>query len=341
MNRRQLVITIWIVCTLAIYVGATPLFADVAIVDREAWGADESLVKPQNDQYEQIDSIKIVKITPPDSVTAMSTTNWVRSLYYYFTVMQGFSDIPFNYLVGWDGKIYLTKEGKQDVQVESTEKLGTLVIGYLAEGDNDTMTPLGYASTKALVDQLTKQDSIPLYAVIASSWNVVQQNRKNVLQFVDSTNAGWNENIINMKKDLGFNPNANNQNVLGATSEELQIPHSGHITSISLSGSIMAKNIVNVSVTFTNEGKMNMYSPLGIVTKETPNNPFYTTSWKDQATAYEEYTARVEQGQSRTLQFQITVPADKSQWKQDFYITALGNKIDGTDFTIDLNNPPK
>jgi len=81
------------------------------IITREEQELDVSLANSSTIQYLQPTKIIISRVQTKSEDLASDSSKWVDALYYYSITRQGFADIPFNYLVDRNGKIYQGRGG--------------------------------------------------------------------------------------------------------------------------------------------------------------------------------------------------------------------------------------
>jgi hypothetical protein len=342
MNFKK-VIASFLICIILIITTAYPILADPTVIIRDNWGADSSISKSLSITYKQVNNIRVIEIDPPSREIMTNTTLWLRGLYYYFTSENGMPDIPFNYIVGWDGKVYQGLNGDIDAQVQSTDHLGTLVIAYLSDGTYSSSN--GMSSLESVIKEMSNKYYIDMSHVFASDWTVINSNNSNTLQFTNTENALWQNAILNIKNDLGYKPPSQGQ-VMGSVTDNIQIPHVGTVSNVTFcptsSCKVSSSQTLTVSVKLQNTGIMNIYSPIQFVADNSPKTGsyLYDSSWVDSNdTGITNLQSRIQPGQAVTLTFKIDVPSVKSHWSQSFHINANGYPINGTSFTVNLSNP--
>lgn len=121
------------------------------LVKRSDLGLDESIA----DQ-----SQKIVRFPSKIVVSRIFTSNtdyeddpqlWFSSLYYYTVTRLGYLDIPYNFVIDRDGKVYEGRSGGIYTDAETSDQVGTIVIGYLSNLDD--ITPRANQSLQQLIKE--------------------------------------------------------------------------------------------------------------------------------------------------------------------------------------------
>jgi len=97
----------------------SPVFAQ-EIVTRDDLNFDEGLSDQSQNTYGYIDSICIVRIESGESISFSDGDEWMKGLYYYMITHLNFLDVPFHYVVSWQGDVYEGRGGEYEVNPLAT-----------------------------------------------------------------------------------------------------------------------------------------------------------------------------------------------------------------------------
>jgi hypothetical protein len=103
------------------------------IVTREQWGADESLRFKDGKEswpreYHRVSHF-FVHHTDSEITSSTDPSSVMRGIYYYHAVTRNWGDIGYNAIIGFDGKIYEGRKGK-DEDVLTPEVVGAGTYGF-------------------------------------------------------------------------------------------------------------------------------------------------------------------------------------------------------------------
>lgn len=124
------------------------------IIPRIGWGADESY-RSWDPEFRDVQKVVIHHTVTPSGYPEEKAASWVRAIYYYHAVTQGWGDIGYNYLVDQYGNIYEGRYGGPGVVGGhvSSYNYGTMGVGLLGTFGNyaDSASP-----TDALLSSLSQ-----------------------------------------------------------------------------------------------------------------------------------------------------------------------------------------
>ena len=122
-----------------------PTFAPPPIVSREAWGADEALRYDQRGETWPIEyaPVEHLVIHHTDTANFEDPLVAIRSIYYFHTVIRGWGDIGYNYLVDFLGNVYEGRAGGENAVAGHAAGYnhGTVGIGTIGRFDFEAATP--------------------------------------------------------------------------------------------------------------------------------------------------------------------------------------------------------
>lgn len=143
------------------------------IITRDEQELDVSLANSSTIQYLQPTKIIISRVQTKSEDLASDSSKWVDALYYYSITRQGFADIPYNYLVDRNGKIYQGRGGWAGAVPELTVPQGVVLIGYLSNGTDITYEASG--SMSGLISNISKTFGISSNNVQVAQLNYIKQ----------------------------------------------------------------------------------------------------------------------------------------------------------------------
>ena len=125
---------------------------------------DISLSDQTNTVYKTPNIIYISQITTESSSLEANPSLWVKTLYYYSITRLHFADIPYNYIVDSNGKIYEGRSGGVGANPELENQEGSLLIGYLS--NNPILSNRAASSIQTLANDLGSKYGIPTFSVV-------------------------------------------------------------------------------------------------------------------------------------------------------------------------------
>lgn len=305
-----------------------------SFVKREELDFDQKLSDQSNNEYAYVSSVSIARVSPPSGLQFGDSKEWLNGWYYYSITKMGFADIPFNYLVTWDGASYQGKSGGNDVLpivnwVDSDDIGPSILVVYF-----DNNREFTNAGRGALVDTLS--DVLTLYGL----------SQKDVIA-VDVTLSEKSDQVSLSSLVLKKSADREWNNIVGSVSGELNIgrrerDYSGEVGSIVNPTSVDAgKNFV-VTAEVKNSGEFPWYnsgeSAVYVATSSPRNKKskfFVSDKWASfsRVTTSEEKT--VLPGQVATFKFEMKTPLIPGEYSEKFELISLSEGwISGTGFTV-------
>ncbi len=314
-------------------VSVSPVSA--AVVSREQAGIDETLADSGGDRYAQSQKILVAQIPIPLGVRFGDSSDLYRGLYYYLIVHAGFVDIPFNYVVTWDGKVYEGKAGGNDVQPlyspDTEDRFrNSVLIGYY--GNNQEMT---YAAQRAFVELLSTVQSNALvqdenvHPVIVSLASR-EENQPSRLKVTDAQDRAWMQSLSGILAQTSLLPP---ENVLTTKAK---------VGEVSYNREVNANENFVVTAEIENTGTIPWYKSGTKAVYLATSNPrnhesafFVTDKWLSFTrvmTANEDW---VLPGQKATFSFEVKTPLKPGEYKESFELLRAPDQwIDGSQFEI-------
>lgn len=312
--------------------------AEAAVISREDAGLDSSLSDDEDITFAPVKKVLIANIPLPAGVRFGDSEMMYHGLYYYSIVHLGFMDIPFNYIVTWQGVVYEGRFGGQDVQpllADSVDDIyrNSVLIGYY--GNNQEMT---YAGKSALVDLVSRCRSYAglsddtVISVQVSLPPKTEDVQIATLSVDESDDTLWNDIVIEVKNlstsDLALSDVTVKGDVDEVTYNDTVKAHENFI---------VTANIKNIGTTpWYNQGE----HPIYLSTSEPRNHEssfFVSDKWLSFARVSVSNEEWVLPGEVGTFSFEIATPLRPGDYSETFELLALpDNWIAGTQFRIEF-----
>jgi hypothetical protein len=300
------------ILALFVVVGGSSHAQGYNILSRSQWGADDSLVSDIKPTYAQVKNVVIEDVTTQDDTISLSTKTYVGGLYYYLAADNAM-DLPFSYLVGWDGSIYEGANGGLGV-VTQKDGQGDLVVGYLDNGTGITTqatNAIGY-----LLNNLNKQTGVGL-----SNVNAADYLYANTTFSLGSPDGAWNGLVSSLKTNL--------KGIVPATSN--YPTYSIGINGVNTSEGNTGEDVV--SVTFTNTSTVPLYG--NIYAGSDKNSPLYLANvWTSQERSNATNLSDLEPNQTGIVNFDILASAKAGSYTLNLYTDS--GKINNATVNITL-----
>lgn len=310
------------------------------IISRGEVPYDETLSDQTLNDYGSVKNIAVVKISASAPLQFDDDGEWVKGLYYYMITRLRFTDIPFNYIVSWQGNIYSGKGGGNEVQPplsdESQSRFpGTIVVAYFDNGRE--MTNSGQQALADVLEDALSLAQINPSAVFAADVSVSTSTDVvpvSGLSLDVSTEAGWVETVDEIKSSLSPAP-------AGRT-------YQATVSSVDFPASVAAGQSFVTSVTLQNTGLFPWYN-LGdrvayLVTSDPRGHDsrFYVSddwaSFSRVASFTEEW---VLPGESTTVEFSIRTPLVAGEYSEKFEVLVSPDQwVEGSQFEVRFTVSP-
>lgn len=299
------------------------VFAQGIITD---W-KDYSLMSNGNNSYKNVYSIAIVKLSPSNSTLSDNVSSLVKGIYYYFTEELHYPDIPFNYIVGFNGEVFKGTSGGVDVQGYGNQNHGIVSIAYLSDGSG-TISSIGKQRILNLVSSLMNNLSIPKNMVSPYNFKIA----KNGINYLPIANSKFGAQITSLLQSS----NLPQIKIIPSKTRPFLIPHTITITSIGTppTTSVGNKSLINVS--FKNSGTTPL---LGSMNIESSNAGFFDIPnvWSSVSIVKTINNLNIQPGSVYNLSFYVLDPKNTGNIKGSFYLVNSGAKITGSTFNVSLD----
>lgn len=329
--RKTLTTTILALTTFSLLTNFALAAEEVGYMKRDSWKADEELSKDAEQKYSLVDKIYVTGITTQDKQIRIDTESWVKGLYYFFSTKTQFKDLPFNYLVGWDGMVYEGKNEEEDL-VAPIENESAVLIGYLSNYDNAEMTPLGKIALETLLSDLVSQNNLNSDDILAKDWHIKPTDnlQKTYIQVSPPEKTSLISNVLSdIKETLNYSAPLIVKN------------YSAEIANVDYTKELKIGDTTEVKLKVKNSSETNWYkdSPAEItVAKQdgTASGFYISGEWLSNSQTSAMTTDSVKSQSETELTFNISAPftTDESYLENFVLKTKSGSIVNGSEFSI-------
>lgn len=307
-------ITIACICLLLLVFGVhTYVSASTfQIIPRSGWKADNTLLPNTTLNYNLVNSIKIEDFSTTDPTIGLSTQTYLQGLYYYLASNYS-TDLPYNYIIGWDGAIYEGAAGGIGVSLRAGMP-GALYIGYFDNGQG--MTSQGQSSLIYLLTQLNKETGVGISGIGAAASNYANGTFSDA-----SVPSTWQNSINAITNQLkGIIPNAN-----------ASVSYSASIKSITTS---LAKDgNTDVTIGFTNTSQTAIYGRV-YAGSQTASSLYVPSVWISSERSNATVIGELDPGNTTSISIEIPVNLKAGTYSLNLYLD--NNMVQGSEFSLKL-----
>ncbi len=301
---------------------------------------DTYILNKKTQVYGNNYSIAIVTINPSNLAISGDVPLLIKGIYYYFINELGFSDIPYNYIVSWNGQVYKGMSGGEGVQVprvlvSSNQPNGIITIGYLLNYQNptSTLTTSGKTALINLLSTLMQSNYIPKsnistygYQIDGTSLKFIPYQSANMKE---SALLGYINNFIQLS-------NLPNIKVQKSSLYPFVIPHTINIVSISTPPNLPPSGIATIGVKIKNTGTTPIIGDLSLNTNNS-SDLAVIKDWKSASQVQDFKNINIQPGSFYNLNFNILDPKTPGNFNGSFYFENLMNQIVGSNFNLPLD----
>ena len=319
-------------CFLLVLTNNSYSFSD-QYVSRQEWNADEELSRTCDKRYNIIKNVYITGITVQDKEIRGNTKNWTQGLYYFFSTKTLFEEIPFNYLVGWDGVIYEGIKNERD-RLAPIENDNSILIGYLSNFEEVEITPLGEIALSEVLENIVSQYDLSEENIITKDWNIKPTDnlQKNYIQLSEPQKSSrLNSYIENIKSDLNY------------SESNLQESHQVEILNIEYPKEMQLGQSYEVTLKIKNTGQTNWYketpAEITVATENNKDSEFYISdSWISKSQISIMSTSSIISQEEIELKFSVSSPlVEEEEYNEAFVLkTVSGVTVENSTFDINV-----
>jgi len=334
MKKSLTIFTTIVLLTIAVL----PVYAqqEFQLIGREIWNAPTELTDTSKYEYNSPDKIYVVPIISDNPNLRVDTEEWVKGLYYFSTTKANFYDIPFNYLVGWDGNVFEGISNKSDI-LAPIEGERAIVVGVLSNFEQLEITSLAEEPMTNLLQQLVDKYYISVSNIFAASWSIkpvddLQETVITVNPTDESPDIQVIDNYLLSVKDQ-----------LKENYTPVSRDYSAEILEVSFAPEQDPGKVYQVEVTVKNTGQTVWYnddqSEIIVAKKDGKNSDFYITNeWISFSEVEAMNVDNVKPFEETTLKFDVQSPLTyQDVLSEDFILkNKNGQSLADTEFTIEV-----
>jgi len=308
------------------------LFAKVDISSRDELGLDESL-RTQEQEYTLNENILITPLFLP-SGRDLQPEEWIRGLYYYSVERLGFPDVPFHYIITYNGKIYKGNEVGDEAKIDIVDAdSNSIIIAYLAKEEDVNFSDQGKVALDGLLIELANKNAIE-----SDSINIANLRFKlNLATKLSSLEArdivgGWEETLKDSRAQVKANYSP--------------LQRKYHIEVVEVKApSVKVKpgETVIIELSLKNSGESSIYSGTNAELLASKKDDKLSKFFMNNVWASQSQVAIMSEGdmmkpnETKVFQLKFRVPLYFGKQTENFNIeNGLGEKVDGTDFTVTM-----
>jgi hypothetical protein len=312
----------------------THLYA-VEVQERETIPYDIGLSDQKNNKYGFYGNIAVTKLSAGENALYSDSQEWIKGFYYYAITKMGFTDLPYNYIVTWDGEVYEGKGGSAGVFVpingeKSDVSTDSMVIAYF-----DNNREITNAGREALVDLFSRSMSkfdLEHSEITAVDRDVYRKDNKSVAQLVlsESVDENWVDIVDEIKSQV--------------TISESSFTYKGNIESVDYPKEVKAGENFMVKVKVKNESNMLWYNSgehrvmIGTSAPRNHESNYYVSDkWASFSRVVTTQKEWVLSGNVGTFEFEMNTPLIAGNYEETFEVLVLPDSwVKGTQFKVDF-----
>lgn len=307
------------------------------VVDRGDIPVDVNLSDQDMNTYAPVKKIAVVSISAPQGVVFGEGDQWVRGLYYYSITKLGFVDMPFNYIVTWQGDIYEGKDGGYDVSPlvdggSSDSSLSDCALVAYFDNRRET-TNAGTVALSDILSELLSRYNLGRGDVIAADVVIAgaaEEGNPASLIVYASEDQDWRGTVSSSAQRAVISPADSN---LIASVEEVLVPKS-----------IKAGDEFLVTAHVKNDGQTPWYnsgtSQMVVATSDPRDRSsgfYHADSWMSFTRISPGEDKWVLPGEVGTFQFKARAPMIPGEYSEKFELISMpGTWIGSSQFTVSV-----
>ncbi|GAB4157616.1 MAG: hypothetical protein Fur003_1360 [Candidatus Dojkabacteria bacterium] len=309
---------------------ATPLTAFAyTLVEKSSLDQDKSLITESSQTYAFPSQILVTQITSPNELITKDSNKWVNLLYYYYITRLGFADIPYNFIVDRDGNVYEGHSGWSGVNPEMAEGSGAILIGYLSNGSDVTLS--AQSTFKQLIEELSYKYGIPRASLKLVDLKLAPKSSETSLSKLataNSTNAFSKNLVVYANKYKYYS--------------QYHLSYQASVTPKEISLEAKAGEKATVTVNVKNEGEMPWFPAKTLIILQTSNGKEskYAINgvWDSFASPLSLDSAPLLPGEDRRLTFDMQAPLIGGKYSESFKFRIINAAdLSNSEFKVNFN----
>ncbi len=315
---------------------------ELNIISRESMGFDERLSQSELAGYREPEEIIIARIETKATELTSDSNVWASQLYYHYITRLGFVDIPYNFLLSEDGKLYQGREGYVGVLPELESPRGVILIGYMS--NNPRLTSMAEKSLRNFITDISmhypiekdKVNSGILQHIDGKSLTDQEEVSPSKIRIVGDYQSLFSRNIDQAKENIFSN----------ITSSDIDHRYFASVQVREYDQMADSGENLEVELLIKNEGDYPLFlesSPLFIRTLDGNSSEFFINGqWSSQSVVKVIDEGFMLPGEERVVPFSLYVgvmPTEEDDLHEQSFLLAVRKKdanylAEGSEFTV-------
>jgi len=297
----------------------------MTLVSREDIGLDETLSE-QSDVYSDPQKIYISQVEGFNKKLNNDSVEWIKMLYYYSITRLNLNDIPYNYLVDSNGKIYEGAQGGIGVNPSLEGGDNVILIGILDDGVN--LSPRSVTSLKEFLEELSYTYGIEREAVEFVDLKIKINEREFSYLTFSSSQKAIKDSLSSTIADVKW-------------SDEEHLGYKGSVVSVENKDEIVIGSRLEVTVKIKNENEFPWFGGSNYIyvsTKDfTESSHAINVDWVSFSKPTYIEQAVVKAGEEAEVVFQLEAKSRPGTYKENYiFMKSESNIVKGSGFDIEF-----
>ncbi len=303
---------------------------DKEVVYRQNWNADENIVNFVK-EFEYPKRIILVPIT--FKYQSSDKIKQIQDLYYFYVTRGGVGDLPYHYVVYWDGTIFEGNSLGTEAKIKFGDVEDALFVGYIKDSKEgfsiSSLDDIEYLILKIMNKYAIAPENI---SVKEMNYEMGPDFKIKKITFSDASSI-WSEQIEEFDLKSKYEP--------------IEMKFSAQVVSVvAPEETLEMATTAEVKIKVKNTGDLNFYSSPGSNLYIARNNPFDKKSSFYLPNVWDSHSrvALLQSGENlfkeeeKEFLVKVFVPLYYPQKSEDFILVdPNGKPIKGSDFKISLN----
>jgi hypothetical protein len=308
---------------------------DKAYTKRDEVPYDANLSDQESNVYGSYDTIAVVRLSPPKGIGYGNSEDWIKGFYYYSITKMGFADIPFHYIVSWDGSVYEGKGGGQGVQLsinleESDISSNVLLVGYF--DNNRELTNSGDEQMLEILSELLGRYDLENEAIVPAEFQISRKEENSLAALIlKQSEEGYWEDVVSRQ-------------ISRVSPKQYSREFEGSIENVNYAAEVEAGQNFVVTLQVKNNSDFPWYNSgehrIMVATSDPRNHEsdfFVTDKWASFTKVDTMKEQWVLPQEIANFEFELATPLLPGEYSETFEAVSLPDDwIKGTQFTVDF-----
>ncbi len=338
LKRKSITTIIYLAFVLVVLI-VLPAYIHAQALDftgREDIPYDTRLAEQKENRYGRYECISIVRISAPSGIVYSDSSQWVKGFYYYSITKLGFADIPFNYIVTWDGRTYEGKGGGEEVllPIDSEKSSLSAKCGIIAYFDNNReITNIGRQSLINATSSMLGKYSLRVSDIEAGKLSLSGNEERSLSKIILNKDLSdvWSGEVKAIASQV----------TVSTTKRE----YKASIESVEYNEKVEAGSNFMVNVEIRNDSDFPWYNSgegqVFIATSSPRNHEsdfFVSDKWASFAKVVSMEDEWVLPGDTAKFSFEMGTPLLPGKYKETFELVSIPNNwMKGSQFSVEFS----